>query len=195
MNQNLITLQDYKSYQGTTKSDQDFKLNMLIGACSNLIKGYTMRNFIDNYETPLVEVIELDYQTNVIFPSQLPIRDVISITELAQLTFSSSVHFPLQFEIDYTIGQDRITRVSKDLPYWYAGPAGIVLTYRAGYPAVPDDVKYCCILLVEYYLNERYIQSKTIGGTSINNYNVKQVESAKMPAHIARILDYYKEYL
>ncbi len=190
MAKDLITLDEYKSYNGIVKTDQDFKISLLIGMVSNLIKAYIGVSLVDNYEDPITEVITLDYDTWYIYPSQFPIRDIVSITQPNYLEYDSTVHFPLDFSTDYLLDGDRIIKLGTQP--WYNGPGGIVVTYRAGYESIPSDLKLAAILLVEYYVKENYIQNRSIMGTTINNY---ATPPGDLPEHIARILDMYKSYV
>jgi hypothetical protein len=47
---NLITLAEYKAYNGINSTTQDAEINVLIPKISQLIKTYCNRTFIDFYD-------------------------------------------------------------------------------------------------------------------------------------------------
>jgi hypothetical protein len=193
MAKDLITLAEYKAYQKTTKTDDDVKINLLIGMASNFIKTYLGSSLVDNYDDPITEVINLDYDTSVLYTAQYPIREIISITEYDSSHYDSTIHLPLDPTSDFILSNDTIIRRRDGRNFsWYrcGGNSVIEIVYTAGYETVPNDLKLATILLVEYYLKENYIQNRTIMGTSITN-----VVSGGLPPYIATILDMYSAIL
>lgn len=78
----LITRQEYKAYQGITSTNHDVEIDSLIAKCSEFVKTYCRRRFIDYYdeakteyfdgdvpkfilaETPVVQVLSVDYSAD-----------------------------------------------------------------------------------------------------------------------------------
>lgn len=188
----LITLQEYKDYNlMSANPKEDPKINFLITSVSSLIKAYYGYSLVDNYNTPLTEYASFDYDTNVYFPKQWPIRDIVEITELDRYTWDSSIHVPLTAESDYYLSGDSIVRVPGvgGFATWPQGPNSVKIVYRAGYENLPSDIKLAAIELVNYYREEQFKQSKTIMGSTVINTLTK---SDEWPSHIRLILDSYK---
>lgn len=186
----LITLQEYKDYQQIAQTKDDVKISFTITSVSNLIKAYIGTTIND--DTPITETISLDYDTNVFYTSQWPIREIVSITEWDRYTYDSTVHVPLTGDVDYYQAGDAIYRVKQPGGFasWSVGPGAVTITYIAGYDEVPQDIKLATIELVAYYVKEEFKQSKTImGTTTVNSYAVKD---GTMPSHIRTLLDSYK---
>jgi hypothetical protein len=185
---NLITLEEYKSFNAITKTDQDFKITLLLSVVSRLIKNHVRTSIIDNWTVPIVETAELGYESNIIFTKQFPIREIISVTEIPYavgIYNDSTIHVPLTFMTDYVLEENKVIRLNG---IWNPRPDSVIITYTSGYATTPDDIKYATILLVEYYLKEQYIHTRSMMGSSLQSYDTMGTE---LPPHIARILDHY----
>lgn len=187
----LITLQEYKDYMGLKKPDEDTKIGFLITSISSLIKAYLGYSLVDNYDIALTEYASFDYDTNVYYPKQWPIRDIVEITETDRYSYDSTIHVPLTAESDYYLSGDAIIRVPGygGFGTWPQGPNSVMIRYRAGYDDAPNDIKLAAIELINYYKQEQFRQSKTIMGSTIINSVSKADE---WPPHIKLILDSYK---
>ncbi len=185
----LITLEDYKTYKGLGKTDQDDKINLLIKSVSSLIKAYVGHGIVDNWDTPLVETYTLPYDTSTLYLNSYPINEIISVTEdvggyVGGL--DSTIHYPVEFNIGFSFdpGGGKLVRIGGN---W---ARNITVTYTAGYAEVPEGVKLAAIELVSYYLNEEWKPTRTAGGTSIAG---PAPEVGGIPKHITPLLEYYKE--
>ena len=194
----LVTLDEFKTYKGITKNDEDAKLTQILEATSNFTKEYCKRSFIDYFATDKVEYQDASsYDT--IFLDEFPLVSITSveisldgdftgtdpdkITELELYT----TYYP-NFE-DSLIHSGMAT-----LPLAYGGLSGISnikITYKAGYSVVPKDLKIAIMDLVEYYKAEEYTPRKAFKDMSIENLGFRDT-TAGLPAHIKRIFEMYR---
>lgn len=194
----IITLAEYKSYMGKTKTDSDQKLTFLIAAASNLIKTYTGSDYPEDPDTPIEEWFDVDYDTDVLFPKYYPITSIQMVEEINRTLNDSTIHLVLDYGADYYHTSDTIVRIpngTHSFVNWPIGPQAVKITYTAGTAGgaggAPNDVKLACIQLVEYYENEHYIPSKSLqGGSMVFSGTTEPL----IPPHVRAILDYYKSY-
>ena len=85
---NLITLSTYKDMKGITSNTHDFVLSTLIESVSQLVKTYCGNSIVDYYATNKVEEFTLNWSTNVVQLTEVPLNTVVSVE--SALTF-----FPL----------------------------------------------------------------------------------------------------
>lgn len=187
----IITLAEYKAYEGLTKTDQDGKYSLLIAASSNLIKTYLGSIFAPDV-SPIVEYISVDYDTDRIFPKYWPLGNVISVEEPDRYTWDSTVHVPIQVGTEYFVDGDSIVRVpGHGFANWPISPATVKVTYEGGYSAleIPADLKLACIELVNYYRDKGFLPNRSMQGATIITSGAGV---ADLPAHVRAILEYYK---
>ena len=92
---------------------------------------------------------------------------------------------------------DSIFRVSSTggEKHWARGPGAVQVTYRAGYPSTPLDLKLAVIDLVTYYARDEYKERRTLAGATLQNPQAsRQDSSVAFPDHIKRVLDLYKNF-
>lgn len=197
----IITLDEYKAFEGKTKTDDDLKIEVIIPAVTNLIQTYLGTTSPEDPTQEITETIVLDYDTDRLYTQYYPIREVTSIIEYGRDINDSTVHLPLTHASDFIVTDDYIIRLAGVNRYlwWPSAPGYVVVTYTAGklntdgtVPTVQSDIKLAAIELVSYYLKKEYIQSRSAGGSTYNTY----VDTAEgMPPHIAKLLDGYKAYV
>jgi len=192
---NLITLDEYKTAKGLQKNDQDGVIETLITNASAIIQTYIGRQLFNNGE-PIDEIIGLDYDTNVVFLDQYPVREILSLEALDNSYYDSTVHFPIapsSYLLDSKEG--KLIRTGRNA-YWPQGPNAIKVTYTAGSldeNGVPPELKQATIDLVTYYMKEEWKDSKSTRGATINN-NTGTGNSntgTNFPPHIQRVLDLF----
>ena len=188
----IITLDEYKQFQGLSKTDSDAKLSLIISSASSIIKAYLGNIFAPN-ANPIVEYISVDYDTNRIYPKYYPINSIVSVEESDRYTTDSTVHVPLQTGTQFYLDDDSIVRVPGSLGFanWPISPSTVKLTYTAGYnlTTAPADLQLATIQLVNYYVNTEYVPSRSLQGATIIN---PSAGVAELPAHVRTILDTYK---
>lgn len=184
----IITLEEYKTYKGIGKVDQDEKISFVIKSVSDLIKAYCGQSIVDNWETPIVEEITIPYDTNLLYLNAYPIRDIVSVEEVTGgwiAGLDSTVHYPAIFNSDYVFNSSSglLTRLGRN---W---SRTVKVTYRAGYQVVPTQLKMAAIELVSYYLNEDWKPNRTMQGANMAG---PAPEAGGIPKHILPMLNHYK---
>lgn len=187
----IITLEEYKSFEGLSQTKEDPKLIFLVSAASSLIKAYIGDIFAPAV-SPIVEYISVDYDTDRIYPRYYPINSIISVEESDRYTLDSTVHVPLQVGTQYYLDNDSLVRVpGTGFANWPISPGTVKLTYTGGYSfaTTPMELKLACIQLVNFYKNNEHVPSRSMQGATIIN---PAAGVAELPAHVRAILDTYK---
>ena len=184
----LITLEEYKAYRGTSKTDNDDRLTFLIASVSALIKAYVGFGITDNWDTPIEETISLPYDSNTLYLNAYPVREIVSVEEnLGGYVggLDSTIHYPAVFNVDYTfeVGNGTIRRIGGN---W---ARNVTVRYKAGYETTPPELKLAAYELVSYYDKEDWKPTRTMQGASLAG---PAPETAGIPKHILPILDNYK---
>jgi hypothetical protein len=197
MGANLITLDEFKASEKVESLKNDDRINSLITSASQLVKTYCGNTFVDFYTVDRVEAFSLEHDTRSVQTTEHPL---VSVTKVEQRASYSSAYVELteaafEFYIDFET--DTILRTSESTyGYWAQGPAGVQVTYKAGYDmnAIPEDLKLALIDIINYYRNDEYKIRRTIGGSSMeNNPTSTQWRNIGFPDHIKRVLDLYKQ--
>lgn len=173
---NLVTLQEYKSYKGLGNPEKDEIINILITSVSNLIKSYCGRSFIDYYDTPKTEAFTVTEGMTAVILEEIPIREVSSF-------IVDSVEVLSDAEIDKDMG---IIYYRASFPT-KADVVGVM--YTGGYSETPADVKLAAFELIDYYLNSEHKARQSFGGSTVEYHTSKD----SWPFHIRSILDNYKD--
>jgi hypothetical protein len=183
MANNLITLQEYKTYAGINSVEQDAKISSLIASVSALIKTYCSRSIVDYYASPMEQYFDGEYSRLLL--TEYPIKSVLSLgysvdygvtyTELTQGT-----NYVVDKATDTLVIVDGVSR---------KGVNALKVTYFGGYETAPDDLKLAALDLVQYYTKSENNPKKVNGFVS-----VEYVMSADFPSHIKRVLDLYRTW-
>ena len=188
---NLITLAEYKAAKSLTKSDQDEVIEGLIARCSAIVIKTIEKNFYAA-ATTITEVIDVDFESDVIYLINFPINSVTTVTAIDPSYPDSTVYFPVNLSTQYVVNSEygSISRV--DGEYWPMGRAAVTVVYTVGTNpvTVPAELKQVTIDIVTYYLKEEWKENRSMMGASMRNEPVYQ-SSTKFPPHIQRVLDLY----
>lgn len=188
---NLITLSEYKTAKGIVKTDQDAIIEGLITTCSAIVTKTIEKNFYAA-ATTVTEVIDVDFESDVIYLINFPINSVTTVTAIDPTYPDSTVYFPVNLSTQYVVNLDygSISRV--DGEYWPMGRAAVTVVYTVGTNpvSVPAELKQVTIDIVTYYLKEEWKENRSMMGASMRNEPIYQ-SSTKFPPHIQRILDLY----
>lgn len=185
----LITVAEYKAYQGISSTTQDLEIKSIVPKVSQLVKSYCNRTFIDYYDEALTETRNGGGQYFYLTESPL--------VQLLSLEYSNDygkTYTPLTEYTDFVVNlsEDRIEAL---LPTGFDYmPNAYKITYNAGYEKTPEDLKLACFDLVSYYLKAD-MSIKSTRGVGSNNTAVEYITTANMPSHIRRVLDLYREQL
>jgi hypothetical protein len=192
---NLITLTEYKEVKGIQGMKDDPQLNILISSISQLVKTYCGNSIVDHYSSDKVEEFSINWATNLVQLTESPFVSITSVEEREDFSKAYANIPSTQYYVDGST--DSIYRVNTDGvgKNWPKGPGAVRITYKAGYPTCPEDLKLAVIDLVTYYFKDEHKSRQTIAGASIqNNASSSQRNNVAFPDHIKRVLDLYKNF-
>lgn len=190
----LITLDEYKEYEGITSSNEDLRLEKLLPSVSQLVKTYCGNSIVDFYSVDKVETFSIKWNTSLV---QLTESPLLSVSAVEERYSPSSSYTTLTVDNDYYLDfeTDSIIRVAgSSEKSWRHGPGAVKVTYRAGYEETPADLKLAVIDLVKYYVRDEHKERRSIAGATLENQGVTKLRSGDFPDHIQRVLDLYKTY-
>jgi hypothetical protein len=199
----LITLQQYKDFQGLTGVQQDARINVIIDSVSQLVKNYCGTNFIDNYSSAKTEYF--DVKDNVTTRVMLDEGPINAVTSVAERDSQADTYITLIKENSDSSGKyeyvvddltDSIVRTTESVDKSFPkGRKAVRVVYTAGYSATPEDLKLAVFDLIKYYLKDESRERMSIAGATIENPGSSSVpNSSGFPDHIKRVLDMYKVY-
>ncbi len=194
---NLITLQDYKTAEGITQPKDDSRLNVLIPSVSALVKTYCGNSFVDFYSTNKTETFTIDWATHIVQLTESPVNSIVSVKERTSYSDSYNTLTTGAYEYALDTATDSILRTLSSGRYknWPQGVDAVEVVYRAGYSAVPSDLKLAILDLITYYLKDEHKQRQTIAGATLQNQgSTSQNNNVSFPDHIKRVLDLYKNF-
>lgn len=185
----IITSATYKTLKGINSTTNDSKLGVIIPAVNSYISNYIGRELIAYYGSDKTEYHD-GVNFSVIYPKVYPL---ISVTSVRTTTDGGTTWTVLDTPDDYMIDleNDRILSTTTNFVTSQFHVNSLELKYKAGYSAIPDDLEMAAASMVEYYLEEQYNPKKAMQGASIENV-IMTDNTAKLPPHIKRILEYYR---
>lgn len=185
MGLDLITKAEYKAYAGISSTNKDAEIDALIPRVSAFIKTYCRRTFIDYVSTNKVEYFN---GPAIYFP--LKEYPVISIDLVEKSVDYGNSYTTLTEYQDYALDMSRGVvhcMIPEGFPEYVNG---YMVSYKAGFSEIPEDLKLAVIDLISYYLrNDTAIHSNKAPGT--NSVQVEYISTTSLPAHIKRVLDLY----
>ena len=194
---NLIDLVDYKDSKGIQGTKDDVRLNILITSVSQLVKTYCGTSIIDNYSSPKFESLNIPWDSHILQLSEGPVLSISTISERPSYSSAYSVLTTSKHEYYLDEATDSIFRTDGTNGYknWAKGPGAVQVTYFAGYPACPEDLKLAVFDLVTYYFKDEHKARQTLQGASVQNTSTSsQRDNVAFPDHIKRVLDLYKNF-
>jgi hypothetical protein len=190
----LITLDEYKEFEGISSSNDDSRLEKLIPSVSQLVKTYCGNSIIDYYSTNRVELFSVKWGSSIVQLTESPLISIVSVEERDRPT---DAYTALTENTDYYLDfdTDSVIRISgKTERRWKDGPGSVKVTYKAGYSDTPEDLKLAVIDLVKYYIRDEHKERRSIAGATLENQGVTKLRSGDFPDHIQRVLDLYKTF-
>lgn len=184
MGANLVTLQEYKAYQGISGTGQDAQINSLIPKVSNFVKGVCRRTFVDSVDEQKTEIFG---GGTYLIPTETPILQIVGLetSENYGQTYTALVEF-----VDWALDMENQVIVPLKAYSFKPLTNGYRLTYTGGYEEIPDDLKLATLDLITYYLkNESSVHSVT--AITNTNAQVQYLSGSNLPGHIKRVLDLY----
>jgi len=199
----LITLQQYKDFNGLESVKNDARINSIIDNVSQLVKNYCASSIIDYASSAKTEFITIkDDLVDTIILEESPL---ITVTSIQERTSQSDTYVTLitensdssgKYEYVVNSDSDSVTRTSATgTKYWAKGPKSVKVVYTAGYTSTPEDLKLAMFDLVKYYLKDERRERMSISGATVENpLSSSLAGNIGFPDHIKRILDMYKIY-
>lgn len=184
MGQNLITLQEYKAYEGITNTAQDLEINTIIPKVSDLVKNICRRTFIDYTEESKTEVFN---GGACLLLSEAPVIQIYSLEK--SVDYGQSYTTLTEFS-DWVLDKEnqQILPINKSEFTPYIN--GYRVEYIAGFSSIPEDLKLAVLDLVTYYMkNQGAVHSVAAVGSG--NAQVQYISQSNLPGHIKRVLDLY----
>lgn len=184
MAENLITLQEYKTYMGINTPAEDAVINSLIPKVSDFVKTYCNRSFIDFVQDPKIEVFQ---GGTAYLPQEFPVKSVLCL-EYSQDYGNNYVEL-VEYQ-DWVLTSTGAIVLISGTQIFDNKPNSYKITYLAGYDTVPGDLKLAIMDLVTYYKrNDSAIHSTKSPGS--NSVQIEYISTTSLPAHIKRVLDMY----
>jgi len=187
----LITLTDYKAYEGINSTQHDARLEKIIDSVSQLVKNYCGNSIIDFYSSDKTETFNIDWGTHIVQLTESPVVSVSSVQKRDSFTADYVTVPTTEYYLD--TATDSVLYVSgTSYLTWPRGAAAVKVIYRAGYSAVPKDLEIAVADLVTYYFKNEQTPRRTLSGATIEHQGTG--DSKGFPDHIKRILDMYKNF-
>jgi hypothetical protein len=199
----LVTLQQYKDFNGLESIKNDVRINAIIDNVSQLVKNYCGTTIIDYASSAKTEYFNIkDDLVDTIILEESPL---ITVTSVQERTSQSDAYVTLITENSNNSGKyeyivnddsDSITRTSAtNTKAWPKGQKSVKVVYTAGYTSTPEDLKLAVFDLIKYYLKDERKDRMSIAGATIENKVTSSLAgNIGFPDHIKRILDMYKIY-
>ena len=199
----LVTLQQYKDFNGLEGIQNDARINTIIDNVSQSVKNYCGTTIVDYASSAKTEYFTIkDALVDTIILEESPL---ISVTSVQERDTQSDAYVTLITEnsnnsgkYEYVVNDDSdsITRTSSNsTKSWPKGHKSVKVVYKAGYTSTPDDLKLAVFDLIKYYLKDERKERMSIAGATIENkVSSSLAGNIGFPDHIKRILDMYKIY-
>lgn len=160
----LISREAVKLHLGITDSSDDRLIEYLLLAGSAYIRRRTGRDFtLTRYEEILQPMPKED--TVKLQLSNYPVRRIENIKVLDLL---GNEQWSTSTEADWDYVQEGYVWMVNDAYFFFNWPYQNIVTYRAGFPKIPEDLSLCCAQIVA--LLYRSIGSEGMSQERIGNY-------------------------
>jgi hypothetical protein len=181
----LISLNEFKTYEGIAGNTDDIKLNLIIPSVSALVRNYCGKTFNSFVAVDKVELFSPRYPMDIIWPSETPINSIVSLEVDYEGSGTYTVVPSTEYGHDARLDLIRLKNGAK----FPVGVNSVKFTYRGGYASIPPDLKLALIDLINYYMKNEHIPEKNHATFTIRHEDGK----ASFPDHIKRVLDLYKD--
>jgi hypothetical protein len=197
----LITLDEYKVFEGVTSTQYDEKFEALITSVSQLVRTYCGNEFTTYSGSPgYTELFDIQWDTYVVQLKHSPIIQVYGVYERADQSSEYTELFSGGTNGKYQWYQDAVTdsifrTTDSGLYYnWPRGVGAVKVVYSAGYTSVPEDLKLAISDLVTYYHKNEWKERQSIGSVSREGSGSSSVRNDPgFPDYIRRVLDMYRD--
>lgn len=197
----LITLDEYKVFEGVTSTQYDEKFEALITSVSQLVRTYCGNEFTTYSGSPgYTELFDIQWDTYVVQLKHSPIIQVYGVYERDSQSSEYTELYSGGTNGKYQWYQDPVTdsifRTTDSGSYynWPRGVGAVKVIYSAGYTTVPEDLKLAISDLVTYYHKNEWKERQSIGSVSREGSGSSSVRNDPgFPDYIRRVLDMYRD--
>lgn len=196
----LITLDEYKLFEGVNNTQYDEKLESLITSVSQLVRTYCGNEFDTYASSPYTEIFDIQWDTYVVQLEHSPIIEIMNVYERTSQSagytelFRDGTNDKYDWYLDEVT--DSIIRTTESGGYynWPRGVGAVKVVYKAGYSSVPEDLKLAISDLITYYHKNEWKERQTIGSASREGAGTSGIRNDPgFPDHIRRVLDLYRD--
>jgi len=169
-------------------------LAVLVSAASNMIIRYCKRDFVD---TDYVDEVYDGQGTYVLMLRQFPIIALTSV-DTVESDGTTETCLTAQFRTDDDVGEIRhIPECTCDYTYFPKGYRNILVTYKAGFADIPEDVQEACAQTVAWLYSNAIAASNVESwklGDAAMSYKTDMVGAGKMmlPATVRQLIGPYR---
>ena len=194
----LITLDDYKLFEGINSTKNDDQLDALIESTSALIETYCNTKFGIYAGSPgVTDIFDVQWDTHVVQLRYSPIITITSVQERSAYNeaYTTILNTGGKYEWYFDSISDSVIRTNDRGSYalWPKGVGSVKVTYRAGYATLPEDLKLAIVDLVTYYFKDEHRVTRSLGTASTQNQVTSSIRDAGFPDNIKRVLDLYRQ--
>lgn len=197
----LITLEEYKLFEGVNSTQYDEKFEQLITSVSQLVRTYCGTEFDAYVASPgVTEEFNVQWDTPAL---QLDESPVIAVDQVFIRTVRNADY--VEIHGDGTNDEylwyldketDTVFRTTSQGKYmnWPKGVETVKIIYRAGYTTIPNDLKLAVADLITYYHKDEWKERQSIGSATREGAGASAIRNdSGFPDHIRRVLDLYRD--
>lgn len=197
----LITLEEYKLYEGVNSTQYDDKFEQLITSVSQLVRTYCANEFDAYVASPgVTEEFNIQWDTSTLQLDHSPVIGVDNVfirnarndtyTEIYGDGTNGEYYWYLDSATDTVY---RTTSEGRERD-WPKGVQTVKIVYRAGYTSIPQDLKLAVADLITYYHKDEWKERQSIGSATREGAGASAIRNdSGFPDHIRRILDLYRD--
>lgn len=196
----LITLDEYKLYEGVNSTQYDEKFESLITNVSKLVRTYCGTEFDAYAGSPgVTEVFDIQWDTHVVQLRNCPIIEILNVFERTaqnsdyEELYRDGTNDKYDYYVDTVTDSVIRTQPSGAYKNWKQGTGSVKIIYTAGYASIPADLKLAVADLITYYHKDEWKERQTIGSATREGAGASAVRNDPgFPDHIRRVLDLYR---
>ena len=196
----LITLDEYKLYEGVNSTQYDEKFESLITNVSKLVRTYCGTEFDAYAGSPgVTEVFDIQWDTHVVQLRNCPIIEILNVFERTaqnsdyEELYRDGTNDKYEYYVDTVTDSVIRTQASGAYKNWKQGTGSVKIIYTAGYTSIPADLKLAVADLITYYHKDEWKERQTIGSATREGAGASAVRNDPgFPDHIRRVLDLYR---
>jgi hypothetical protein len=188
----LTTVDAVKQELESTATDDDDLIERLIVAASAAIIAYTDRQFVPLDTTDTTRTFDLAAGGDVPIDALAATPTSITIFDRFGIEYGNTIDPAIDVAyLPFNRGGGPITTIRFRNPYWPAG-GYVQIEGRWGYPVVPSDVEYACILTVRDWMTKSDAEWNLPPGVDTGITTVGVGSVFRFPIRAKQLLDPYR---